>query len=435
MLARAITSSTKLSDVVRTASDEPPEYAIEPHSEYHTAGLPHKIALFAHGEVPEYGGEWMVADTRRIMEELDKEVVRKFDELGACYRVFYESRDNSVIGYNNWQTNINCDKEKVEEYLRIRGYDWKWNDDASLEYWKVYPAVVPHPVTGEKCWFNQVHAQHKSFYYSHPKYRDLPRDSNRFPVNTTYGDGTEIEPEVLAHIRSIIWRNCHAAPLRTGALLVQDNYLTLHGRSISIGCLGRKAREAPVSMQQFGLHLAKLCCTSSTKKEILQCAVIDRISRVVEVKIREHVTASTGKGLVLKPRTVSKLALTLAQLEQAYWMDFVKYKEPEMSEAKCRSDLIWLEKKMAYGISAAPTNTPNRYKLHLVALPSREVFLTVDKEGRPRAETTYKGKRVYLLRIYVEAKENLIGVPTVKWVNVHCLDPETGREVVEKIKP
>ncbi|KAF4669434.1 hypothetical protein FOZ61_004197 [Perkinsus olseni] len=229
MAARSMTS-TKLSDVVRTASDEPPEYAIEPHSEYHTAGLPHKIALFAHGQVPDYGGEWMVVDTRRVMEDLDKAVVRKFDELGACYKVFYESRDNSVIGYNNWQTNINCDKGKVEEYLKVRGYDWKWNDDDSLEYWKVYPAIVPHPVTGERCWFNQIHAQHKSFYYSHPKYRDMPRDSDRFPVNTTYGDGSEIEPHVLSHIRSIIWRNCHAAPLRTGALLVQDNYLTLHGR-------------------------------------------------------------------------------------------------------------------------------------------------------------------------------------------------------------
>ncbi|KAF4677131.1 hypothetical protein FOL47_003319 [Perkinsus chesapeaki] len=416
--------STKLSDVVRTASDEPPEYAIEPHSEYHTAGLPHKIALFAHGEVPTYGGEWMVADTRRIMEELNKAVVKKFDELGACYRVFYESKDNSVVGYNNWQTNISYDKEKVEEYLKIRGYDWKWNADDSLEYWKVYPAIVPHPVTGERCWFNQIHAQHKSFYYSHPRFRDMPRDSNRFPVNTTYGDGTEIEPERLSRTgasSSIMFGKLRRPPIpeplgnSTGVRLrvpptqyandvgrftrtdSRDHYQdiglmnTLQLETF-IGDLGhRQKREKdgmkvfkewsrvlarmkelgpavsavstvrlvkhlsvgsrdlpPVeeliqaleacllcqdhleysqqwfslgTVSRFSLHLAKLCSSSSSyskddRKRLLRCSTVDRIGHIIEVKIREHMSTARGDKVVLKPRVVSKLCLAMALLER-----------------------------------------------------------------------------------------------------------------------
>jgi len=49
-------------------------------------------------------------------------------------------------------------------------------------------------------------------------------------VHTVYGDGTEIEDEVIDHIRSCAWEVCSAVRPAPGTLLICDNYLSLHGR-------------------------------------------------------------------------------------------------------------------------------------------------------------------------------------------------------------
>jgi hypothetical protein len=108
------------------------------------------------------------------------------------------------MGYNTWQKNLACSKEKVEAYLKKQGYSFKWRDDDSLDYWQTFKQVLPHPITGERCWFNQIHAQHKTFYFDHPKFKGkLDPSSDRWPVHTVYGDGTEIEEEVIDHIRAV----------------------------------------------------------------------------------------------------------------------------------------------------------------------------------------------------------------------------------------
>ena len=103
------------------------------------------------------------------------------------------------------------------------------------------PVTVPHPKTGERVWFNQVHAHHRTFYASHPVFAaktdangvqdcaENPRLGD-WPVHVTYGDGTPIEEEVIAHIREVVWKNTVAVPLEPGLLLVCDNHLSLHGR-------------------------------------------------------------------------------------------------------------------------------------------------------------------------------------------------------------
>jgi hypothetical protein len=227
MQARSM-QSTCVNKIVRTSSDEPPAYTIEPHNEFHTAGFPTKLLLFCETP-PASGGEWLLSDGRAIFQQLAPEVVAKFEAKQACYKVFYESKGEGNR-YTNWQDNIAPTKEQVEEYLKDKSYEFSWGADDSLLYWKNIPPVVPHPVTGERVWYNQIHAHHKTFYTNHPFFVDNPVAENRWPVHSTYGDGTEIEPEVLEHMREVIWANTVVIAPQPGDCFIVDNYLVKHGR-------------------------------------------------------------------------------------------------------------------------------------------------------------------------------------------------------------
>lgn len=84
-------------------------------------------------------------------------------------------------------------------------------------------------------------------------------------------------------------------------------------------------------------------------------------------------------------------------------------------------------------VDAKETDKPGVYKLVLVALPTREVFLEM-VDGQPRAVIYVEGKRVFLNRIYVHAKEGWTG-PTVQYVVLHGVDAETGEAVQEVMRP
>jgi len=236
MGARSMTS-TQVSAAVRTASDEPNEYTIEPHCEYHTVSFPEKILLFCE-EPTKIGGEWPVTDNRAVYNKLRPEVRDKFEKLGVEYEVFYESRAN--MKYNCWETNIAEDKQQVEDYLSALGYTWKWDESNALRYFQTFPAVKPHPKTNEPTWFNQLHAHHYTFYQAHPFYNkdhpacrvnvENPASFDRWPVRSRYGDGTEIEEEVLSHVRQVVWENTVVVPQQPGDLLICDNFLAKHGR-------------------------------------------------------------------------------------------------------------------------------------------------------------------------------------------------------------
>eukprot|EP00667_Euglena_gracilis_P009069 EG_transcript_9205 len=227
MFARSM-SSKNVNDMVRTASDDPAEYTIEPHSEYHTVGFPMKVFLWCERPAGS-GGEWPLTDIRAVYKSLDAKVVEKFEKLGVTYQVYYPCRANAH--YNNWEDNISPDKEFVEAYLGDQGYKWKWGDDNSLTYWQVFPVTKTHPKTGEKAWFNQIHAQHMTFYTHHPLFVNKAKtDTEGWPVDCYYGDGTRIPAEIIDYLREVVWEHTIVVPQESGDLLVCDNLLAMHGR-------------------------------------------------------------------------------------------------------------------------------------------------------------------------------------------------------------
>jgi hypothetical protein len=55
------------------------------------------------------------------------------------------------------------------------------------------------------------------------------------PNNTYYGDGTEIEEEVIEHLRQAYVQEITVFKWQKGDVVVLDNMLTAHGRSSYLG--------------------------------------------------------------------------------------------------------------------------------------------------------------------------------------------------------
>ena len=55
-------------------------------------------------------------------------------------------------------------------------------------------------------------------------------DPNESPYHTRYGDGEEIEDEVVDHIRTVIWQNAMSLVMNVGDVVVMENLLCKHSR-------------------------------------------------------------------------------------------------------------------------------------------------------------------------------------------------------------
>lgn len=55
-------------------------------------------------------------------------------------------------------------------------------------------------------------------------------------------------------------------------------------------------------------------------------------------------------------------------------------------------------------------------------------------DGRPRADAILNGRKAYVTRIYVHARESWTG-PKVLYVVMHGVDAETGEAVFEIVNP
>ncbi|XP_070567968.1 dapdiamide synthesis protein DdaC-like isoform X1 [Ptychodera flava] len=224
---------TEKADQVTSATDiDPPIYSIEPHNEMaYTDHGPLKVFLYCDVPAkPGRGGESGITYVRDTLRNLDPKVVQKFDKLGLKY-CYHSLSKNSKDAFMSWQGMFRTeDKAVVEQYMKDHNCEYKWLDNDDLSYWRYGPAFANHPITGERVWFNQATTGHASYYYDHPMYADKNLPENMYPIMAYYGDGSVIKPEVLQHIRDVLWQGTVGFQLQKGDVLVYDNFYAQHSR-------------------------------------------------------------------------------------------------------------------------------------------------------------------------------------------------------------
>ena len=131
--------------------------------------------------------------------------------------------------------------------------EFEWQTDGGLHTSQHRKAIVRHPVSGKRCWFNQVAFLNEQTMV--PEVREFLVDmygEDGLPFNTRFGNGDPISAETVQLINDIYDANTVSQPLNSGDVFLVDNIQTAHSREPYEG--NRKvvvAMGEPVSAQDL----------------------------------------------------------------------------------------------------------------------------------------------------------------------------------------
>lgn len=237
---------------IYTSTDYPPEYKIFLHNEQsYNLNFPRYI-LFLCVTAAKQGGATPIADSRRVFQRIDPAVRQRFIDRKYMYVRNFSDRFGLT-----WQAAFQTtERAVVEDYCRSNQISWEWKPGDELRTRQVREVTALHPDTGEPVWFNHATFFHVSTLEDAVKQALLSEmDAIDLPNNTYYGDGEEIEPEVLEMLRRAYLEELVAETWQEGDLLMLDNMLAAHGRSSFVGPrLILTAMASPYDWRSLQLH-------------------------------------------------------------------------------------------------------------------------------------------------------------------------------------
>ncbi|MGW5373075.1 TauD/TfdA family dioxygenase [Streptomyces sp. NPDC004009] len=185
------------------------------------------LMLFACLTPPAEGGATAVADAQEVLKALPAGLTEKFEREGWLLTRSY----NDEIGSSLAESFGTEDRGEIERYCRSHAIDFHWRPDGSLRTEQRRSAVVRHPLTGRRCWFNQIAFLNE--WTLAPEVREYLVDEygvDGLPFNTRYGDGTPIGEDVVQTLNATYEKHTRREPWQAGDLLLVDNIRTAHSR-------------------------------------------------------------------------------------------------------------------------------------------------------------------------------------------------------------
>ncbi len=185
------------------------------------------LLMFACLSAPTEGGATAVSDSPTVLSALPAELVMRFERDGWMLTRSY----NDEIGATLAEAFGTEDRSAVESYCRANAIGFEWQPDGGLRTWQRRSAVVHHPVTGQRCWFNQIAFLNE--WTIDPEVREYLVDmygADGLPFNTRYGNGEPIGEDVIQLLNQIYEENTVREPWQPGDLMLVDNIRTAHSR-------------------------------------------------------------------------------------------------------------------------------------------------------------------------------------------------------------
>ncbi|MGA8211248.1 MAG: TauD/TfdA family dioxygenase [Nocardioidaceae bacterium] len=215
------------SEGVYSATKWPPHQQMCMHHELsYTSPVP-GLMMFACLGAPASGGATPVADAGKVLDALPGPLVDRFQREGWLLTRNY----NEDIGASYADAFGTSDRAEVERYCRANDIEVSWQPDGGLRTRQRRQAVVTHPVTGRRCWFNQV--AFLSGWTLDPDVREYLVDlygADGLPFDTAYGNGDPIGEDVVMLLNEVYEAHTLRQDWQRGDLMLVDNIACAHGR-------------------------------------------------------------------------------------------------------------------------------------------------------------------------------------------------------------
>ena len=226
------TPRTDFGEGVFSSTDLPAVQPIRLHNENsYTLDFP-GVLLFGCVTAPGTGGATTVGDMRAALALLPPELTARFAEAGWLL-----VRNYSDLAGMPWRKAFSSeDPAGAEEYCDAHAIGYEWLDEDTLRTRQRRSAIITHPVTGEKVWFN-----HFAFWNARSLDEDV-RDvlvetfgAEGLPFNTFLGDGTALTDAEVDAINEAYRAVTVRETWQAGDVMLVDNILNAHGREAFTG--------------------------------------------------------------------------------------------------------------------------------------------------------------------------------------------------------
>ncbi len=229
---------TGVADKVYTSTEYDASLEVLLHNELSYAGWSPNLIFFGCLQPSLTGGETHIADGRTIYERMPPRIRTQFEEKGIIYlQHLWDAKGEPGIG-KSWQETFETEeREEAERYLRTAGMDWEWTD-YGLRTRAAKDAVLVHPKTDQKCWWNQADQWHrdiagvKTSFGASDDARFDPASAGEKSLgnHVVYGDGSEISADDLMTVRQVSASVEVKFPWQQSDVMIIDNILAMHGR-------------------------------------------------------------------------------------------------------------------------------------------------------------------------------------------------------------
>jgi len=204
-----------------------------------------RLGAFVCFKQAETGGEFLLLDGYKVLQQLDPEVISRLYGRGVRF-------SNAELPFFDFLRNAGPLKEPLKPFFKgiaqaavgmkidmELDLQWDENEKDGLRLLAFSPPQSPinrHPVTALPSWFCNVHSHSRML--RDVRDGDLPDTSGASKLNRTdmyYGDLEKISDEDLNHINEVVMRNLVEVPMETGDVVLVDNYQVQHGRNTFTG--------------------------------------------------------------------------------------------------------------------------------------------------------------------------------------------------------